>query len=166
MNFRTSTILFSALLAVAGGVSAAGVVDVKFIESVRYTDAGPSPWEREANLKVLDTTLQQLGQRYLRNGDVLKIDVLDIDLAGNVKPFPRGAEDKRIIRGNADWPRIQLRYTLQRDGKPLFSRTELVSDLDYTGGLSRIRSPESLEYEKKMLEKWFKSSFSEGRSAG
>lgn len=166
MKLRASTFLSSVLLVAAGSVSAAGVVDISFVNPAGYTDAGPSQWEKDANLKILETKFHELGQRYLHTGEVLKIDVLDIDLAGVVKPFPRGGEEKRIIKGNADWPRIQLRYTLQRDGKPVFSRTELVADLDYTGGLSRMRSPQPLEYEKKMLEKWFKGSFSEDRSAG
>lgn len=166
MKSRTSTFLSAALLAAAGSVSAAGVVDVNFIAPVGYTDNGQSQIDKEANLKVLQTTLQALGQRYLRSGEVLTIDVLDVDLAGTPTPFPRGGEEVRIVRGNADSPRIQLRYTLQRDGKAVFSRTELVSDLNYMGGLSRPRSPEALQYEKKMLEKWFKSSFAEGRSAG
>ncbi len=165
MNYRTSTFLISALLAAAGSVSAAGLVNVRFIEPVSYTDAGLSKWEKDANLSLLEKTFHELGQRYLRSDEVLTIDVLDVDLAGMVKPFPRGGEEKRIVKGNADWPRIQVRYTLQRDGKAVFSRTELIADLDYTGGLSRTRSPQALEYEKKMLENWFKTSFTEGRSA-
>ncbi len=49
-------------------------------------------------------------------GQVLKIDVLDLDLAGTVRPARRGAGDIRIVRGGADAPHIRVRYALTAGG--------------------------------------------------
>ncbi len=161
MKPRARICLLGMLIAAAAPASAAGIVNVTFADPARYTDAGISQWEKDANLKQIDKTLQDLGTRFLRDGEVLKIEVLDVDLAGNVLPWRRSAEQVRIVRGAADWPRINMRYTLESDGKTVRSGSERVSDLAYLNGLSNIRSPEPLQYEKKMLQDWFRTSFAE-----
>ena len=64
----------------------------------------------------------------------------------------------RIQRGGADWPRIRLRYTLERDGRKEPSREEVVSDMNYQWR-PLPSSAEALGYEKRMLEQWFRSRF-------
>ena len=60
----------------------------------------------------------RLGRR-LPDGQTLTIAVLDLDLAGSLRPTPTG--ELRVLRGGADWPSMSLRYTLQADGRTLAS---------------------------------------------
>lgn len=161
MRLQAPALIFTSLLTVAGCAAASGVVDVAFADSNRYTDAGTSQSDKEANLKLLGDYLQQLGARYLRNEEVLKVEVLDVDLAGRVEPWRRSGADMRIVRAMSDWPRISLRYSLESSGKTVRSATDQVADMNYTRGFVDIRSPHPLQYEKRMLEKWFKEKFAE-----
>jgi len=161
---RTRTLLAFCLAAAAASSATAGVVEVSFIEPARFTDTGAMLWERQSNLNALAAYLQSLGQRLLPADQTLKIEVLDVDLAGDVRPFPRAGRVLRVVRGRADWPRIQLRYTLTADGKTLLSGEEKVADLNYMQGLDTSHGSEPLYYEKRMLEGWFKARLVERRA--
>lgn len=165
MKQQYRVLLFSCLFAAAGLVSAAGSVSVSFKDASNYWDAGTTPWDKAANLISLAEHLQALGTRYLRDGEVLKIEVFDVDLAGTTRPWRGSASDLRIARGGADWPRIGLRYTLEVNGTPVRSAEESLIDMNYTRGLVGARYFEPLHHEKQLLEKWFKASFVDGRVA-
>ena len=64
----------------------------------------------------------------------------------------------RILRNGADWPRITVRYTLQRHGQTLRQGEETIADMDY---LHRgvLQPNEPLVHEKRMLEAWFRLRF-------
>ncbi len=139
-------------------------VNITFTAPDRYTDAGNRKFDEADNLKTLDTWMQALGKKYLPSGQTLSIDVLDVDLAGVVRPRA-GATELRVLRGAADWPRIQLRYTLQSDGQVLRSGEETVQDLDYLGHTIMLSPSDPLRHEKQMLEDWFKAQFAADRTA-
>jgi hypothetical protein len=87
-------------------------------------------------------------------GQVLKVDVLDIDLAG--EEFPHVAvQDVRVLKGQADWPRMHLRYSIEQDGKVVASGDSQLSDPGYLMGSNRY-SQEAYGYEKQMLDEWFR----------
>jgi Protein of unknown function (DUF3016) len=155
----------ASLIALAGPASAAGSVNVAFVDAARFSDAGTTRWEEAANLKALAEHLQSLGTRFLRDGEVLKVEVLDVDLAGTARPTRRSGTEVRILKGGADWPRIALRYSLEANGAAVRSAQESLSDLNYLRGLPDAHRSENLHYEKSMLEKWFKANFGPGRAA-
>lgn len=152
------------LLAAAAPAATAGTVAVSFVNAPSFEDAGTTSWEEQANLKALAEHLQGLGRRMLPPNQVLKVEVTDVDLAGSRRPTRLGSEI-RVLRGGADWPRINLRYTLEVDGKPVRSGEERVADLDYARGISKYRESQSLYYEKRMLDDWFKARFADGNAA-
>jgi len=155
------SITTAALLSLAAAAaSAAGTVNVNFVDSDKFYDAGNSKREIPANLKVLEQHLQQLGQRYLPDGQVLNITVLDIDLAGYMKPL-RNGEEVRIARGKADWPVITMRYSLEANGQPIKSGEERVADMNYGrhGQAYAYSTRDPLHHEKLMLEGWLRSRF-------
>lgn len=156
MHRAPRTLLALCLAAVAASNAAAGAVEVSFIEPDRFADVGATPWERKARLNDLAAHLQRLGRRLLPAEQTLKIEVLDVDLAGE----PR--HSARIVRGG-DWPRIQLRYTLTAEGKPQLNGEDRLADLNYAQGFDNGRSSEPLFYEKRMLERWFEARFVERR---
>ncbi len=141
----------------AVGVQAAGSVQVTFVEPDRFADAGRS-FERPANLKTIEAHLRSLGQRYLADGQALNVEVLDVDLAGELRPSRRSAGEIRVAR-SADWPRMNLRYTLEGGGQPAQRGEDRISDLNYQQHLSSYSSRDPLKHEKQMLEAWFKTRF-------
>lgn len=153
MRLRHS-ILF-AMIAAAASAASAGTVAVQFANRGSYTDAGVTTWDEDANLQTIARYLQAMGQRWLPPNQALKIVVLDVNLAGTVRP----ASEVRVLRGGADFPRIHLQYTLEVDGRPERSGTEWLTDLDYTRHLPGSRDSESLYYEKRMIDAWFKARF-------
>ena len=146
---------------VPASASAGGQVEVAFVNPPAYADAGFSQSRRSANLKVLENHLTTLGSAQIASGQTLKIDVLDVVLAGTPSPGI-GAGDVRIARGGADWPRITLRYSLvAANGQLLQSGNEVLTDLDYlrrTGaGAGNTSGP--LRFEKRLIADWLKARF-------
>ena len=159
-------LLFSCTTAVAVCAAHAGTVTVSFVNAPGFSDAGATRWDEGADLRALARHLEALGQRHLPPEQVLRVEILDVDLAGTVRPSRQAGRDLRIVRGGADWPRISLRYTLEVSGKPLLSGEEWLADMNYSHGFVGDRGSDPLHYEKNMLDVWFKARFVERRAAG
>ena len=142
-----------AALALAAGLPAAAAVTVSF-PSPTYSDIGPPGFEADSVKNDLARHLQALGDRYLAPDDDLWLEVIDVDLAGE---RTHGRYDLRVARGNSDFPRMTLRYKLS--GPRSASGQDDIGDSSYLWFPSRARQPERLEFEKKMLEDWFKQRF-------
>lgn len=153
------------VLMAATGLAAsagAGTVQTDFPGAERYADAGVTPHDRQENLQALAGFLKTLGQRYLPADRTLKIEVSDVDLAGEPWPTRRGRE-LRIARGGADWPRITLHYTLTGPAGTITQGDETVSDMGYQQHITDRYLSEPLSYEKRMLDRWFKERFVQGK---
>lgn len=145
-----------ALAALAGNAHAAGVMTVSFVEPEHYSDVGFGSVERERTTARLAAIFKDLGQR-LPDGQTLKVEVLDVDLAGRVPH--NSVHETRVLTGGADWPRIKLRYTLDTGGS-VQTREETVSDMSYLQTpIYGSRADEPLAYERRMLERWFEARF-------
>ena len=136
---------------------AAGSVEVQWLKPDSYADAGRSSVDRERVMKSLSAHLQKLGNR-LPDGQLLKLDITDLNLAGETEPFRW--HDLRVLRGRADWPQMSLRYTLTADGRTLKSGDARLQDMSYMSSNSASLRQEDLGYEKRMVEQWFKAEFS------
>jgi hypothetical protein len=141
----------AALCAALAPARAAGTVDVSWVEPERFADAGRGVIERERTLRALGEYLATLGQR-LPDGQQLRLEVLDLDLAGELEFM--GTQELRVMRGRADGPHMSLRYALRAEGKKLKAGQAELSDLGY---LIRPREGD-LGYEKHMIDDWFKAS--------
>jgi hypothetical protein len=157
MRFSVTTLAASLVLFAAGAAHAGGVVNVTFVEPDKYYDSGNNQFDRPTNLKTIEQFLQDLGKRYLPDGQVLDIEVLNVDLAGYARPTRHG--DLRVVRGGADWPSFQLRYKLSAGAQPLKQGEERVADMNYTGHIAAYGVRDPLRYEKQMLDGWFKARF-------
>jgi hypothetical protein len=137
---------------VAGSASAA--VTVNYVAPDKFTDVPFVPWDREDTLKQLTDHFTRLSGS-LPPGQDLRIDVLDVDLAGRLYPNARMGRDLRILQGRADWPRMELRYTLEQNGQVLKSGEAKLSDMNYLDHTTRYFDSEPLRYEKQMIDDWF-----------
>ena len=160
MRFDTPSVLASlGLLLSASTVLAAGTVQVSYVQPDRFADVGRA--EREDNLKALSKHFEALASR-LADGQKLNIEVLDVDLAGEVRRSRRAGQDVRVLRGGADWPRIALRYTLESAGQAVRHGENKLTDLAYAQRAADSRSGEALHAEKRMLDAWFATEFGAG----
>lgn len=149
------------LLLLAAGSSLAGTAVVNFVDPARYADGGRQPGEAEQVRADLSAILGRLTAERLPAEQTITFDVLDIDLAGEPSTHVR-RDPRRIVRGRADWPRIELRYTLRVGDNVLASGQEVVQDMDYLNLARALRVDRSLPYEKHMLERWFAMRFGTG----
>ena len=142
--------------------AAGAAVEVSFVHPERYADvhidSGYGAAPREATLRRLQKHLEQLGARHLRPDQTLKIDVLDVDLAGRFEPWHRYGYNVRFMR-DITWPRIVMRYRLEDGEHMVFSAEEVVTDLNYQTRAAGRLSSDPLRYEKDMLDDWFRARF-------
>ena len=138
--------------------AAAGSVEVQYIEPENFSDSGRNAIDREQTLKLMTAYLQSLGAQ-LPQGQTLRLEVTDLDLAGNVEPFGwHSSGEVRVMRGRADWPHMNLRYTLLAAGQVLKSGQAKLADIGYSyslRGREQTRANDTLAYEKPMVQRWF-----------
>jgi hypothetical protein len=146
----------------APALAATSNVEVRYVDPQKFHDAG---LHGTRGAKDVDRTLNELtkhiekqAERYLKAGQSLKIEVLDVDLAGRVEWWRPNLHDARIMR-DIDSPYIKLRYTLIENGQTLASGEERVSDLDYLRSSPWTGRNETLKYEKDMLKDWMRKRF-------
>jgi hypothetical protein len=147
----------------AGGASAA--VTAAFSHPENYSDLPFAQYDRDQVLKDLGDHFARLGKD-LPPGQNLRVEVLDLDMAGRIRPNFRGREDLRVLRGGADWPSMVLRYTLESDGKVIASGEDKLSDMAYLQRYNRYSDRDTLRYEKRMIDDWFKAKFARRRQHG
>lgn len=132
---------------------AGGSVAVNFVQPERYADIGFGAVERQRNLEVLVKHFVALGRR-LPDGQALRIDVLEVDLAGAVQPSQRNP-DVRVLEGQADWPRMTLRWSLAADGRPLRAGEDRLADMSYLSHQLGTLAGEPLAHDRHMVDRWF-----------
>jgi hypothetical protein len=147
--------LAAALLACVG-VASAGVT-VKYDDPSKFQDMPHNDRDRTQVLKDLSEHFAKLGRK-LPPGQDLIITIKDIDLAGREEPSRRRIDDIRILRGGADWPSMQIQYTLEQNGQVIKSGDERVSNMMYLNRINRYDN-DNLKYEKQMLDDWFREKF-------
>lgn len=157
--------LLAALL--VPGAPGLAAVTVSFVAPENYSDAATrgryhAPASSEM-LRQLSAHLVKLGERHLPAERSLRIDVLDIDLAGEFESLPSRVHGVRVMR-DVTWPRIKLRYVLEQDGQVLREAEEVVADPAYLMGGPRLGNTDRLYYEKRMLDSWFRQRFADSRA--
>ncbi|MYM21133.1 DUF3016 domain-containing protein [Duganella sp. FT135W] len=131
-------------------------VSVSYVKPEDFSDVPRGVIDRDRTLQQFTDYFKSL-EKKLPAGQSLKIEVLDIDLAGRLYPR-RAAEDIRVMNGGADWPHMHLKYTLEQDGQVLRSGDEELSDMNYQNRFGAHFDSDPLRYEKQMLDDWFNKS--------
>jgi hypothetical protein len=158
MKRQTRFWIAAALLMTAAGAASAGTVKVNYQEPDKFMDM--PAWEKDRNfvLKEFTEHFQRVAKKLPANQH-LNVTVTDIDLAGRVEPSRRTINDIRVLRGQADWPTMQLQYTLEEGGKVIASGSSNLKNMVYLEGINRYASGDTLRYEKPMIDDWFKDTF-------
>ena len=154
------TLLTSMLLIAPGAFAASSEVTWTDYKSYRDIDAGNENRKsfRERTFKGFEKHFAKLAAT-LPEGQVLKIDVTDVDLAGDTNAS--GIHRTRIIK-HLYSPRMNFSYQLlDGDGKVIQADEVVVKDMNFMSGNSLKYRNKSLGYEKKMLDDWFDKTFKE-----
>jgi Protein of unknown function (DUF3016) len=156
---RIAPLAVLAFLLAAQPVFAQGAVTVRFVAPERFVDDDfRNRTKGDAVMRELDRFLQTLGRRYLRPGDVMRLDVLDVQLAGHYEPFRTRGAEIRVMRETTP-PSVRLRYRLTRSGRDIAQGEETVLDLNYLSNTMARNASEWLAFEKAMLRDWFRRRF-------
>ncbi len=142
-----------ALLLMTGSSAVLAAATVTYVNPARMTDVPRFGVDREFMQAELIAHLNTLSSR-LPAGQNLNVEILDIDLAGDV--FPRVAiPNVRVLKGRGDWPRIHMRYSIEQDGKVVGSGERRLVDTSYLTGSNRYGS-DTFAHEKQLLDEWFR----------
>jgi Protein of unknown function (DUF3016) len=159
MNRLSTFVAAAATVLFSVAAQAAGSVQVNFIKPEQFSDVRDSYLRSDRYLELLKDNISAAALPYLADGQTLKVDVLDVDLAGEVRHGAR-PYDVRVLKGRADWPRIQMRWTLEAGGQTVKSGDATVQDMAYLQrAIGASGSQEALRYERRMLDDWFKNTF-------
>ncbi len=139
---------------------ASATTTVTFVKPTEFTDIGFYSQESSAALNVLEQHFKILSEQYLAPNQNLKVEVLDVDLAGRIDYTSRRFRDKRVLRGGADWPRMRFHYVLETDGKVVTDSEADIADMAYLNRISTRYSNTTYPHEMRMLEDWFKATLS------
>ncbi|ANH67876.1 DUF3016 domain-containing protein [Mitsuaria sp. 7] len=153
-TFFKRAVLLSLTTVSLGAIAAAAQAqaEVNFIKPESFSDIGWVGVDRDNAMKQLEDHFKALAARELP-GKQLKIDVTDVDLAGEVEPHVR-TDRLRILR-SVTIPRMSFTYTLSENGQVLKSGKADLKDMDYQNGVgNRYFDSEPLRYEKKMIDDW------------
>lgn len=144
-----------AALLLAGANGAMAAATVTYTQPEQFSDVPFASWERERVLEDLSKHFDKLAAR-LPAGQELHVEVLDLDLAGQTWPGRWFHHDLRVMNGRADWPHLEMRYTITQGGQVISSGEEKLSDMSYLHRHNRYYNGDALRYEKRMLDDWFK----------
>jgi hypothetical protein len=139
-------------LAVAAPAAASGRAEVRWAEASHFTDAGFGAREIERTQRVLGRHIEQLAQR-LPDGQVLTVEVRDVDLAGQLEMF--SFDQLRVLGRAPDRPRLDLRFELRAGAEVLQRGDAVLTDLAYLQRGVGVRRGEPLEHERRLLDRWF-----------
>ncbi|MDT8998917.1 DUF3016 domain-containing protein [Paucibacter sp. APW11] len=159
---RHALVLAAVLTACAVPAWAASA-EVTFVAPDGYADIGRSSRDRDEALAGLKAHLEKAAESALPATQKLSIEVLQVNLAGEVEPlFRHRMEEVRVLR-QVSWPSMKLHYVLRDEaGTVLKEATTELSEMDYLQRLSG-RYSGALQYEKQMIDRWFASEFAADR---
>ncbi|PKG86225.1 DUF3016 domain-containing protein [Colwellia sp. 75C3] len=154
------TLFVSTLLLTPSAFAASSEVTWTDYKSYRDIDEGNNGRKqfRERTFNNFEKHFAKLAAT-LPADQILKIDVTDVDLAGDTNAA--GIHRTRIIK-NIYSPRMNFSYQLlAADGTVIQSDDVVVKDLSFMSSNSLKYRNKPLGYEKKMLDDWFAKTFKE-----
>ena len=140
-------------------------VSVSFINTDQFTDAENARNATDEPLLGISQYLQSLGRLYLPADQTLKLQVLDVDLAGRERFLGRLNRPVRVVNGKSDWPQIKISYILEKNNRILQRGEEIISDMNYMLHINTFDVNDPLRYEKQMILRWFMTRFGQGAGA-
>ena len=154
------TIFILSILLVPNAMAASSEVtwtDYKKYRDIREGNEGRKSF-RERTFKNFEKHFSQLASTLPEN-QILKIEVTDVDLAGDTNAG--GINRTRIVK-EIYFPKMTFSYQLLGENDKIIKQENVkLKDMNFMSGNSLKYRNQALGYEKRMLDKWFKDTFSE-----
>ncbi|MFT7724457.1 MAG: DUF3016 domain-containing protein [Roseateles sp.] len=153
-----------ALGLLAAAAAARADVQVNFVKPDTFSDIKDNQGFRDPSvLKDIEAHLVAQAGKRLPGRDV-RIDVTDVNLAGEVEPVGRSGQWLRVMR-TVTPPSIELNYEVRDTGKVVRQGKAVLRDMNYQDGFNNYFSGEPLRYEKRMIDRWFDTEFGTATAA-
>jgi len=142
-------------------------VKIKLIEGKKFTDYEVSGESRQRSLKTIEKDLHRLfsnlSSDYLKEKQVLEIDITNIDLPGYIHyTFGHASQDIRIVRSH-DFYKVYFTFRVKsEDGEVVLEgEYQLREFLNLSSSINRRRghSRGSVAAYERPLKQWFKETF-------
>lgn len=156
----TLAIIMTSTLFISPVMAASSEVVWKDYKSYRDIDSGSEGRKnfRERTFKSLEEHFASLAAQLPEN-QVLKIEVTDVDLAGDTNV---GGIDRHRIVKDIYFPRMNFSYQLvDTNNGEVKADTVVLKDMNFMRTNSLKYRNKTLGYEKKMLDDWFKETFAD-----
>ena len=146
-----------AVLALASAAAKADV-QVNFIHPEQFSDIKDNNGLRRPEvLKEIEAHLvARLGKAL--PGREVRVDVSDVDLAGEVEPFAWRGHWLRVMRTGTS-PSIELSFEVREGGKLVQRGATRLRDMGYQDGFNTYADGDPLRYEKRMIDQWLRREF-------
>ncbi|MGF1735280.1 DUF3016 domain-containing protein [Photobacterium satsumensis] len=106
-------------------------------------------------LKALSDVFAKTAEQNLTHGQMLKVTVTDLDLAGEVRYRPQLARDMRVLTDTTP-PRITFSYQVIQGDNVLKQGNEKISNLGYLSSVIGPSRDRPFAYEKQLITNWGK----------
>jgi hypothetical protein len=144
---------------------ATGRVGVTYVAPEKFRDREfRQANSRASALAEFDRWFAEMGTRYLPAGQSLRVEVLDMDLAGDFEPWRSGWEDVRFLRDTTP-PRIHMLWQLEQGGKVVRQGDAKLTDMNYLWDARGRNDSGRFVYDKLLIEDWFRKTFA-GKISG
>jgi len=160
---RICLVAVSLCLTMAMAAQAANV-EIEWLKPEKYQDirsgAESQKSYQERVIAALTGYFKEAAAEILPADQTLYLKITDVDLAGDVEyfftSFPMGVRVMRDIY----FPSIEFNYELRdAGGKVLKNGEENIKDMGYMfSGMAYINNP-PFDYEKRMIDDWFRKNF-------
>jgi len=162
MKTLTTMLIATLTLITLQSQAFAATSEVTWTDYKKYRDIdagdGSRKHFREKTFKEFEKYFTELAAR-LPEGQVLKIDITDVDLAGDTNAA--GIHRLRVVK-DIYFPRMNFSYQLvNADGSVVKEDMVILKDMSFMMGSNLKYRNESLGYEKKMLNGWFLETFND-----
>lgn len=161
---KTITTTLLALFSVVSlqSTAFAATSEITWTDYKKYRDIDSG---NESRKKYREETFEHFEKHFaklaedLPPGQILKIDITDVDLAGDT--HIGGISRMRIIK-DIYYPRMNFSYQLiTADGTEVIAAEVSLKDMSFMMSRNLRYSSDAIGYEKKMLDDWFNEAFVE-----
>jgi hypothetical protein len=162
MNKVITFLIFTAAALVPFTNVQAADVEVKWTNSDKYSDIDAGEEHRkhfkERTFKSFEKHFSKLAAKLPEN-QKLVLDIANIDLAGDVR---HGGMNRIRVVKDIYFPRMEFTYQLLNSDNTVVKGEDVsLKDMGFLMGNGLKYRNQSLGYEKKMLDDWFKDTFAE-----
>ncbi|MFC1839731.1 DUF3016 domain-containing protein [Thermodesulfobacteriota bacterium] len=142
----------------------AALLEIEWIDTKKYRDIRASnenqKYFEERVINNLTRFFRTAAEEHLPADQTLYVRITDLDLAGDVDYFfARFGQPVRVVR-EIFFPSIEFSY-IMRDARDqvIKSGEENIRDMGFLFYGARFKKNPPFDFEKKMIEDWFKNTF-------